>query len=202
MQKESICDNEKKRVRAELKARRDRLADKPRLSALACDRLIPLLSGSVMVYVSIGSELDTSALIDRLFMNAEITLYAPYTVDGVIYPLRLVKFGKPDRTGNLPIECYDSDDFSAVFGSNGNRMPKIDCCITPFLGINGDGYRIGYGKGCYDRFFGAASVARKIGLAFDCQICDFTPESRDVPLDCCVFDTKVVYFEHNASDCG
>lgn len=182
--------------------RRTELSDKPYLSALACGRLLPLLYGNVVVYVSMGSELDTSALIDRLSKSADITLYAPFTVGDTIYPLRLVKSGKADGTGNLPVECYNADDFKAALSPHGGYAPKIDCCVTPLLGINGDGYRIGYGKGCYDRFFHGNAVPRKIGLAFGCQTCEFTPESSDVPLDCCVFDTKVVYFNHNAGDCG
>lgn len=199
MRKESIC-NEKEKLRAELKARRASLSDKPLRSAAACDRLLPMLHGNVMVYVSIGSETDTSTLLDKLSNKEGVTLYVPYTKDGRIFPVRLEKTGMPDRYGNLPKECYNGDDFAAAESSDG-VPPIIDCCVTPLLGINGDGHRIGYGKGCYDRFF-AQSEARRIGLAFECQICDFAPDSLDVPLDCCVFETKVVYFDHNASDCG
>ena len=188
-------------LRAELKARRSAISDKPSRSKNACDRLLPLLFGNVMIYVSIGSELDTRALTDKLLNTDGVTVYVPYTKNGRIFPVRLEKTGTPDRFGNLLRECYNADDLAAADGVGEYVPPEIDCCVTPLLGINGIGHRIGYGKGCYDRFF-AEVKTRRIGLAFECQLCNFTPDPLDVPLDCCVFETKVVYFNHNASDCG
>ena len=162
---------------------RSGLEDKPAISRVIADKALPLLHGSVMVYISIGSEVDTAYLLDRLMEKHDVTVYAPYTSDGIITPLKLLSRGVADKTGNLPRECYD----------NSYIPSKIDFCITPLLGFNERGYRIGYGKGCYDRFFAEHSTF-KIGLAFSGQAIKFRPECTDIPLDCCVTDKSVIYF--------
>ncbi|MDE6029646.1 MAG: 5-formyltetrahydrofolate cyclo-ligase [Clostridiales bacterium] len=173
----------KTELRVMLSRYRNGLEDRPALSRAIADKVLPLLHGNVMVYTSIGSEVDTSYLLDKLAAKRDVTIYAPYTVDCNITPLRLSVRGEADRMGNLPRECYD----------NTHIPSKIDFCITPLLGFNERGYRIGYGKGCYDRFF-AEYRTFKIGFAFSGQAIKFEPECTDIPLDCCVTDKSVIYF--------
>lgn len=173
----------KDELRKKLMRCRNELADKPLLSRAIADKVLPLVHGNVMVYISIGSEVDTAYIVDKLLTMSDITVYAPYTENGIITPLELVSRGAADRMGNLPSDCY----------KNSHIPPKIDCCITPLLGFNECGYRIGYGKGCYDRFFAEHSTL-KIGLAFSGQAIKFEPDATDIPLDCCVTDKSVIYF--------
>lgn len=63
--------------------------------------------------------------------------------------------------------------------------------IVPLLGFNKSLHRIGYGKGCYDRYFARNPDTAKIGIAYDEQLCDFTPEPHDVALDCIITPTKI-----------
>lgn len=178
----------KAELRRELKQRRAELADKQSLSERAVRRVLPLLRGNVLVYVSIGSELNTFSLINRLLLRADANVYVPYTENGIITPRRIVQLAPPNGYGNLTQSSYKQSELG-----DGNAV-KIDISITPLLGFNENGYRIGYGKGCFDRFFAANENIYKIGLAFDCQRCEFCPESNDVPLDCCVTESKVIYF--------
>lgn len=173
----------KAELRKSLRQYRDKLSDKPSLSRAIAGKALPLLSGNVLVYISIGSEVDTAYLLDKLMIKEGVTVFAPYTQYGIITPRKLLSRGTADRMGNLPRECYD----------NSYIPSKIDFCITPLLGFNERGYRIGYGKGCYDRFFAEHSTF-KIGLAFSGQAIKFQPECTDVPLDCCVTDKNVIYF--------
>lgn len=165
-----------------LRARND-LADKRLLSRAIADKVLPLLHGNVMVYISIGSEVDTLYLTDKLLSDENITVLAPHTENGIITPKKLIALGIPDRMGNLPPECYGVEQYP----------PKLDCCITPLLGFNDRGYRIGYGKGCYDRFFAVCNTFM-IGLAFGCQAIKFEPDATDISLDCCVTEKNVIYF--------
>lgn len=170
---------------------RKNLKDKPMLSKNAVARLLPLLRGNVMAYISIGSELDTTELINALLLCDNVTLYAPYTENGEIMPRRVICVKTPNKWGNMPEECYSpSDDVE----NDNNKSVKLDYCVTPLLGFNYAGYRIGYGKGCYDKFFARNSDVYKIGLAFECQRVEFTPDENDVPLDCCVTEHNVIYF--------
>lgn len=69
-----------------------------------------------------------------------------------------------------------------------------DMVIVPLLAFDKNGYRVGYGKGFYDRFL-ENGEAQKIGLSFF----DATPEItdthlNDVRLDKCITPTKIINF--------
>ena len=184
MRKGSTCDiTDKSELRRIYSARRAEITDKRMRAARAAELAMPLLCGNVMIYVAIGSEMPTDALIKRLLADPTVSVYVPHTDDSMrITPRRLRSVGCADKHGNL--------DETHLFPPAG---VDIDCCVTPLLAFAADGSRLGYGKGCYDRFF-ASSAARRIGLAFDAQSADFIAEAHDVPLDCCVTETKVIYF--------
>lgn len=184
MRKEFTCNAvDKSELRRIYAAKRAEITDKRLRAERAAELALPLLFGNVMVYVAIGSEMPTDRLIERLLAVPSVTVYVPHTDKGMrITPRRLKSAGRADRLGNL--------DDTHLFPSDG---VNIDCCVTPLLAFGADGSRLGYGKSCYDRFF-ATSAARRIGLAFDAQAACIEAEAHDVPLDCCVTETKVIYF--------
>ena len=71
-------------------------------------------------------------------------------------------------------------------------MPKdLDVVICPMVAFSGL-FRIGYGKGYYDRYLQKTN-AKKIGIAFDCQYTnDFIPKKTDVEMDLLITETKIV----------
>ncbi len=82
--------------------------------------------------------------------------------------------------------------------SGGERVPPeaIDWMVVPLLAFDARGYRVGYGKGFYDRYLARCRPSvRKVGLAyFDPvpQITDTGP--LDVRLDYCVTPGQVWEF--------
>lgn len=69
---------------------------------------------------------------------------------------------------------------------------KINMVITPLLAFDTKGYRVGYGKGFYDRFFASLHKdVKKIGISLfmPCEIIEDTNE-YDIPLTCCVTPNK------------
>ena len=61
--------------------------------------------------------------------------------------------------------------------------------IVPGLGFSDTGYRIGYGKGFYDRYLSEHSVAVAVGIAFKEQVYEEIPhEEYDVKMDLIVTD--------------
>lgn len=175
-------------ARTLLLKRRAGVSDRLDKATAAMENVLPLLGGNVMVYVPIGSEISTLPLIEALIKRNDVTVFAPYTSDSMITPKRLLQVEAADRYGNLPVDCY------------GEIAESIDACVTPLLGVDSCGYRLGYGKGCYDRFFRGKNI-KKIGFCFSEQFIDFTHSFFDVPLDVCVTEKNVIYFDH-ASDCG
>ena len=76
------------------------------------------------------------------------------------------------------------------------KNDAIDLVITPLLAFDLKGYRVGYGKGFYDRFF--ASLPRgtkKVGISlFDpCEAIEDVNE-HDIPLTHCVTPNKIYTF--------
>ena len=69
---------------------------------------------------------------------------------------------------------------------------KIDCIITPGLAFDANCNRLGKGGGFYDIFFVDAVNAKKIALAYDCQIVDEVPiYAYDLPVDVIITPTKI-----------
>lgn len=63
-------------------------------------------------------------------------------------------------------------------------LKKIDCILVPGLGFDKEHYRIGYGKGWYDRFLSSAGDILTVGVGFQEQLIeDLLPKDPwDVPV--------------------
>jgi 5-formyltetrahydrofolate cyclo-ligase len=71
----------------------------------------------------------------------------------------------------------------------------INMAIIPLLSFDQKGYRVGYGKGYYDKYLAKCSNCIKVGLSF------FEPEEfiadtnqYDVPLNYCITPQKIYEF--------
>ena len=63
-----------------------------------------------------------------------------------------------------------------------NLMTRKDLFVVPVVAYDSKHNRIGYGKGCYDRFLGSVKC-HKVGIAFSCQKTDkIVPKWFDVRL--------------------
>lgn len=138
---------------------------------------------SFFVYLSYSSEARTDKLIERLLalgkkvycprVEGERMLAAPFSED-----MALSEFGIREPTG----EPYEG---------------KIDVAVVPLLAVDGQGRRIGYGGGYYDRFLKTGVCGVAIGWCYDFQIFE-TPlptEERDEPLDGVVSDKRTFFIK-------
>ena len=74
-------------------------------------------------------------------------------------------------------------------------VEKIDLVIVPLLSFDRQGYRVGYGKGYYDRFLRLCRPdCKKIGLSFFPYVEHIDIDSHDVRLDGCVTPTGTNFF--------
>ncbi|MCL2676155.1 MAG: 5-formyltetrahydrofolate cyclo-ligase, partial [Firmicutes bacterium] len=163
---------EKRELRKILSEIRQCIVDRGVKERLVTDKLLACLGGikRVFCYVSFGSEISTHGFIEYFIKNREIAV--PRTEGGVMKPLKLLSYKtlETDRKGNL------------LYASLGEGL-ECDAAVVPMLGFDKNCFRLGYGGGFYDRFL-RDYKGRKIGLAFDEQLCESLPvEEFDVPLD-------------------
>lgn len=133
---------------------------------------------SFFIYNSFGTEAGTSLLIATL-INAGKKVYLPRVEgDNIV----AVPYGKTKK-GAFGIEEPEGQ----AFGGN------IDVTVIPLLAVNGRGYRLGYGKGFYDRYLKGRKT-RKVGLGYSFQREDFEEDPWDEPLDEFVTEKGIYYF--------
>ena len=65
--------------------------------------------------------------------------------------------------------------------------------ITPGLAFDDNFSRLGKGGGYYDKFLSRAVNAKKIALAYDCQLVEKVPiEPHDLKVDAVITPTKIL----------
>ena len=130
---------------------------------------------TIMAYMSLGNEVDTREIILSAFSDGKCVV-VPITdaESGEITPCEIEK-GEALKKGAFsilePISKRIAD-------------PKqIDVVLVPGVAFDKKGGRVGFGKGCYDRFLKRAD-ALKIGLCYAFQLCDvIEEESHDIKMD-------------------
>lgn len=97
----------------------------------------------VFCYVSSNNEVDTFSLLDEIIR--EKTLTVPYCTDSFGNMICV----KIDSVSELSL-----GHFGILEPKNPVPFPKekIDFAIVPGIAFDKEGYRLGYGKGYYDRF--------------------------------------------------
>ena len=85
--------------------------------------------------------------------------------------------------------------------TNGVPVPfdEIDLVLTPGLGFDKKGNRLGRGGAFYDNFFKHKKMtAARWALAFSVQVCDEIPhDDSDAPIDAVVTENEVILCKMN-----
>ena len=175
---------ERERLRAETLQRRDRLAAEVRTtrSRRIVDSVVSWIQregfDAVMLYLSMRSEVETFGLLDTL-LHRHKRVCAP-VVDST-YPLELI----PRQIRNAKTELVRHRYGMLEPNATCPRFPtsQLQLIIVPGIAFDANGYRLGYGKGFYDRFLAKCPDAVRIGLAYQIQIVEDTfPQAWDVPV--------------------
>lgn len=162
----------------------------PFLSQKNCNIAVKVLElllknepSSLFCYVSMKSEVDTKQIIRSLFGKTQI--FVPHTQNGVMNAVKLdniERLNSVDKWGNV----YSRIDSDTIVLDK-----PCDITIVPLVAFDKNLNRLGYGAGCYDRYF-AKNETYKIGLAFDEQQAEFETSNFDVPLDLIITPTVVL----------
>lgn len=80
-------------------------------------------------------------------------------------------------------------------GSLQYSVKKIDLVLIPLLCFDKKGYRVGYGKGYYDRFLAKCRPdVMKIGLSIFEPVDEITVDAFDVKMNYCITPNKIWSF--------
>lgn len=65
--------------------------------------------------------------------------------------------------------------------------------VVPGIAFDEEGYRVGYGKGYYDRYLQDNEVAQKISLVLELQLIKQVPyDAYDIPVDLIITEQRVI----------
>ncbi len=186
---------EKSKIRSELQKRLIEMTDKERSekSRKACRYLISTpefqKASTVMMYLSLPHEVDTSEAILHAWQLGKV--------------VAVPKISWQQR--HMIAVRINSLETGFSTSESGLRNPitgvpvpfdEIDLVVTPAIGFDKKGNRLGRGGSFYDRFFSHEDFhAPKCGFAFTEQVVDSIPVANtDVPVDFLVTDEGVTYF--------
>ena len=133
----------------------------------------------VAAFSPFGREVDIWPLIKEILGKNKFLLLPRVNPDGTLAlcPVKNRNQIKPGYKGILEPDT-DPVDFLKI-------LP--DLILIPGLAFDRTGYRLGFGKGFYDKLLGAipaAAAVVKLGVAFDWQVVDKIPvEEHDAAVD-------------------
>lgn len=167
----------KQRLRADCKEKRKTLSEteKARLDRKITNKFLNLFqyreTEVLLCYVSTEIEVDTFGILRRALQDGK-TVAVPRCVDGTremdFYIVTDLKQLEPGAFGVLepnPTVCEKLTDLSAGL------------CVVPALSYDLSGYRLGYGKGYYDRFL-SRFAGETVGLVYETCLCDTLPHGK------------------------
>lgn len=150
-------------LRREFAALRKALPRRQELDSSIREKVLALLAyrraKQVLFYLSAGSEPDTWELLDQALGEGK-TVCAPRCLDSegsmAFYRVTSRQELIPGRFGLWepdPERCSPAGDVTGAL------------CLVPGLAFDREGFRLGYGKGYYDRFLAGHSV-ETVGLCY------------------------------------
>lgn len=185
---------DKPTLRAQALEARESVVDRPVRQRAIMDALteLPVYRQAELVatYVGVGSEVATTELIAA--RNASSLRTAVVYRRGPDLGLCLIDSLdelEPASFGLLePGSSLQNDPARAVAPSD------VDLFLVPGLAFDGQGGRIGYGRGYYDRLLASAGAGPAfLALAFDCQMVGQVPMGPDdVPVHLILTETGLM----------
>ncbi len=192
--------NSKDELRRRFLSLRDSINREQRsiLSKMIQERLVSLdefkRSSIVGCYSAIGSEVDTSIIASHVLMQGKVLAYP-----------RVLSMGKMEfRTIKDPMLDLTLGKYSILEPLESCDLIEPDLLIVPAVVWDEHGYRIGYGKGYYDRYINSRRSSYAyissiyIGLAYDFQVIDNVPHTiHDAKVDIIVTEKRVIYTDEH-----
>jgi 5-formyltetrahydrofolate cyclo-ligase len=139
---------------------------------------------TVGAYIALPDEVQTHSLL-RLARECGKQLAAP-----IVDPLKQrLTFHKLSRLADV---CLRRPGLLEPSRSHPVAHEQLDLVLVPGIGFDERGFRLGFGKGYYDRFLETCRAFR-MGLAFENQLTSLLPtKSWDIPVNCIVTEKRLI----------
>lgn len=166
----------KKELRTQIIEKRQTITEEQRIKA--AKNIIQQLSEDehflkadfIGIYYPTKNEMDLTSLID---MYPDKIFAYPKIVN------EKIQFLQVDKNIDLKKSSFGVSEPSYGF----DITSKLEVVIVPALGMTKGNYRLGYGKGYYDKFFKVYQNPHKIGIIYAHEEVTFNSEPWDVALD-------------------
>ena len=142
---------------------------------------------SIMLYIPLGNETDTSQIIQSVFADRKECIF-PVTdcESGIITPCRA------DRNTEFVKGAFSVFEPSKLCPV---KPEDIDLIIVPGIAFDYKGVRVGFGKGCYDRLLKQTRAVR-VGYCYDFQLCEcIEGEEHDISMDFLITESGLITCE-------
>ena len=163
-------------LRKKYKEKRDNIKNKVTKDNLIYQKVINnkdiLSSKTLLIYISIKSEVDTIKIINY-FLNTK-NIAVPKIIDNDMFFCYVTNLNE-----------LTSGKYNIPEPTNENIVTDFDnaICIVPGICYDKENYRIGYGKGYYDRFLSKNKI-KTIGLCYkECMIEKIDNDKYDYKID-------------------
>ena len=141
----------------------------------------------IAIYLPVKGEADPTLLL-KLNEFANKQFYLPVLSSTKENHLAFAKY---DATTVMKLNRFKIPEPDVKHNELLEDLTTLDCVITPLVGVDNEGNRIGMGGGFYDRTFTFKKTSKTkpllIGFCYDLQlIAPQTPQNWDVPVDAIV----------------
>ena len=134
-----------------------------------------LAAESVMLFANLPDEIDTFSLIDKCFAMGK-KVYLP-VINGD--DMTIAEFTGEFQEGRFGIKEPVINTTLLTLTPN-----SMDFVLVPGVGFSPSGYRLGRGKGYYDKFLSKYSNLFTVGVCFREQFyLDIPTEPHDIPMN-------------------
>jgi len=146
---------------------------------------------SLALYSPINNEVQTEALLSAALQGGK-QVYYPRVAD------EQLEFCQVTSVADLVPGSFGVAEPAAAQDSVAEHL---DLIIVPGVAFDRSGYRLGYGKGFYDRELARIPAATlSIGLCFDFQLFPVLPhEAHDRPVSLVITETKIIPCHKNVT---
>ncbi|MFH0926716.1 MAG: 5-formyltetrahydrofolate cyclo-ligase [bacterium] len=190
------CLEKKRSVRKEISTLRDRLTNEELIIKSRCikDQLLVqpefIKSQRIFCYLSFRSEVKTLDIIkESLKLGKKVCVPVIDTLSLSMIASEILDINNTLTEGYYGIPEPKKDYVKEV------PIREIDLVLLPGLAFDERGFRLGYGKGFYDKFLKNNTLEiHLIGLAYESQIVKLLPvDLMDVPVDKVITEERVIY---------